>query len=124
VYIVASDAKNELLIAALSIALYCLVHLKYSLRNNRDFPLIESDDEKLDGIFRKLATLQLDSGEPVAAATTLKELVSRLKDPRKVTEAWRSIVQILSGVKQLPKEDTPLVCFTLKLLYFEVIDML
>ncbi|XP_068245666.1 superkiller complex protein 3 [Palaemon carinicauda] len=69
--------------------------------------IFQDDDEKLDGIYRKLATIQLDKNESVAASVTLRELVTRLKDQRKVNEAWRSIVEILSGIKDLSPEDTP-----------------
>ncbi|KAK7074327.1 hypothetical protein SK128_021742 [Halocaridina rubra] len=64
------------------------------------------DEEKLDGVYRKLATIQLESGKPLDASATLKELMSVLKDSKKITEAWRSIVQILSSIKDLSKKDT------------------
>ncbi|XP_064110497.1 superkiller complex protein 3-like [Macrobrachium nipponense] len=69
--------------------------------------IIQDDDDKLDGIYRKLATIQLDNNESVAASVTLRELVTKLKAQRKVNEAWKSIVQILSGIKDLSPEDIP-----------------
>ncbi|XP_045595970.2 superkiller complex protein 3 [Procambarus clarkii] len=69
--------------------------------------IVKNDDEKVDNVFRKLATLQLEKEEPVSAAVTLRILANRLTDKNKVKEAWRSITHILSGVKDLPEEHAP-----------------
>lgn len=71
----------------------------------KDF--VKDDNDKLDSMYRKIATVYLEKEEPLSAAATLRELVTRLNEPAKVTEAWRSIAQILSGTKDLPEEEAP-----------------
>lgn len=70
-------------------------------------PPHDSDDEKVDSTFRKLAKMQLDKDDHLAAAATLRTLVDRLTGEKKISEAWRSLAQTLSAVSNLPEEYTP-----------------
>lgn len=69
--------------------------------------IVKDDDEKVDNTFRKLAKMQLDKDDHLAAAATLRTLVDRLTGEKKISEAWRSLAQTLSAVSNLPEEYTP-----------------
>ncbi|XP_069945055.1 superkiller complex protein 3 [Cherax quadricarinatus] len=73
----------------------------------RIIDIIKNDEEKIDNAFRKLATLQLEKEGYVSAAATLRMLAHRVTDKNKIRDAWQSIAQILSGVKDLPEEHAP-----------------
>lgn len=67
---------------------------------------VDSDEEKLDNAYRKMATLFIKKEEPLQAADALRRLISQLSDGRKKKEAWGSITEILLGIKDLSPEHT------------------
>lgn len=65
---------------------------------------MDSDAEKANSVYRRLAAMQLEREDQVGAATTLTTLARRLPERRYAIEVWQSIAKILSGIQDLPEE--------------------
>lgn len=68
---------------------------------------MDSDAEKANSVYRRLAAVQLEREDQVGAATTLTTLARRLTERRHATEVWQNIAKILSGIQDLPEEHLP-----------------
>lgn len=70
--------------------------------------IVKDDNEKVDSTFRKIASLYLKKEEPLNSAKVLHELVNLLTEKNLKASAWKSIIEVLTPIKNPIEAETKL----------------